>query len=179
MSERKAADIIADIAKWGKRGETWTKDGQKLGMEVLGHVEAHGDVTVANKLVAAMPKGTKRAAMIEWCVAFGKLDLHPKQDTKNGVFFAHSKDKTTDLVGAAKTPWTEFQPDPEIITVFDAQAAAIAAIDKLVKASKGKDIQTVHHTEVLDRLVALRNELAPQAAEEPAGNADPVPEAPF
>lgn len=168
---RQAAEIAKDIASWQKRGVKWTKDGQALGLEILAHIEAHGDVTLADKMVLGMPKGTKRNALVEWMLAFGKLKLRETSSTSQ--VFHLDRGRNTDLDGAKKKPWYEFSPEPPLVTVFDAQAATIAAIDKLLKASEAKSIKTVHHAEVLDRLRAMREELVPTAeADDPAGDPD-------
>jgi len=168
---RTAAEMKKDHKNWGTRGTKWVKDGQTYALEVLGHVDKHGDSTVADSLVAAMPKGTKRNGMIEFMLAFGKLIVHPGADAKQGKFFAFSKEKSTDLAAAAKKPWYDFQPDTPPIEVFDAQAATISALLKIVStAGKAKSVE---HGDALAKVLALLAELAPDAAPA-AGDADPI-----
>lgn len=168
---RTAAEMKKDHKNWGTRGTKWIKDGQTYALEVLGHVDKHGDSTVADSLVANMPKGTKRNGMIEFMLAFGKLIVHPGADPKQGKFFAYAKDKSTDLAAAAKTPWFEFQPDAPVVEVFDAQAATISALRKIV-ANAGK-AKSVEHGDALAKVQALLAELAPDEAPA-AGDADPI-----
>lgn len=177
---RSAAEMKKDHKNWGTSGTKWIKDGQALAMEVLEHVGQHGDSTVADSLVFAMPKGTKQTAMIEFLVNFGKLVPHPSPDKKNGKFFQFSKDKSTDLVGAAKMPWYEFQPEPEGIDVFDAQAVTLAALRKIIANSQKAN--SVEHGEVLSKVGDLIRELVPESAEAAGPEADPLaklPEAEF
>lgn len=180
-TKRGAAAMKADHAKWGARGAKWVKDGQGFGLEVLEHVDAHGDVTVADSLVNAMPKGTKRNAMIEWLLAYGKLGLLAQPNKETGALFSFDKARSTDLAGAKEKPWQEFQPEPDPLLVFDAQAVTIKALQKLLATSK--KAKTVEHGEVLSKVGALLAELCP-STEEPAGDPDPLTgvgtqEAPF
>ena len=175
-TKRTGAAMKADHAKWGARGAKWVKDGQTFGLEVLEHVDAHGDVTVADSLVNAMPKGTKRNAMIEWLISFGKLALLDTPNKDTGALFKFDKARITNLAGAKEKPWQEFQPEPDPLLVFDAQAVTIKALEKLIATSK--KAKTVEHGEVLSKVSALLAELSP-SKEDPAGNPDPVDGAPL
>lgn len=159
---RSAADIKKDIANWGTRGTKWVKDGQNLALEVLGHVEAHGDVTVANSLYLAIPKGAKASAMAQFLVAFGKLKVNDGDNAKE-VPFLFDKSRTTDLAGAKETPWYEFQPEKPLVELFDVQAAAVAFLKRLRK--QAKDARTVEHGALLDALAAVIEPPAVPAAE--------------
>lgn len=166
MSEliKNTGELMKSIDAWGKRGKKWLVEGQHLAMSALSILAETGDIMPANRLYLAMPKGSKTGAMAEWLLAFGSLQ--PNTDSQNAKTkpFLHAKDKACDLVGGAKKPWYEFQPEPTIVDVFDAQAETLKALKGiLAKASKA---QSVSHGEVLERLTALCDELAPDETAE-------------
>lgn len=162
MSEliKDQAALTKAIDAWGKRGKKWLVEGQHLAMSALSILAEHGDIMPANRLYLAMPKGSKTGAMAEWLLAFGAL--RPNDDAANAKTkpFLYEKGKATDLAGGAKKPWFEFQPEPAIVEVFDAQAATIKALQSIIK--QAAKAQTVTHSEVLERLTALCDELSPE-----------------
>lgn len=172
-SVRSTADLKKAIQQWGLRGSKWVKDGQTLALEVLAHIEAHGDVTVANSLYLAIPKGAKASAMAQFLVAFGKLKVNDGDNAKE-VPFLFDKSKSTDLAGAKETPWYEFQPDKPLVELFDVQAAAVAFLKRLRK--QAKEAQTVEHGALLDALAAVIEPPAVPEAEKPAQDAQEGPE---
>lgn len=165
---RPAADLKKAIQQWGQRGSKWVKEGQTLALEVLAHIEAHGDVTVAATLFLSIPKGAKATAMAQFLVAFGKLRINDGDNAKE-VPFLFDKSKSTDLSGAKETPWYEFQPDKPLVELFDVQAAAVAFLKRLRK--QAAEAKTVEHGKLLDALAAVIEPPAIPKAENPAQDA--------
>ncbi len=104
------AAITKAIASIANRGKKLDNDIQLAGLSVLNHIQLHGDVTVANKLFDALPKGARRLALAEWFFAFGKLSANTdKASVKEGVHFVHDKSKSTALAGATEMPWYQMR----------------------------------------------------------------------
>lgn len=144
---------IKKIENWLTRGTKWVKEGQTLALEALEHLDKTGDIGCANRMVAGMPKGTKRNALAEWFLAFGKLKLNEDKTTSKDKPFVHAKDKTTNVAEGTKKPWYEFQPEPPIVEVFDAQAVMLAALNNArTKAGKAKEVLNLS---VLDKVAEL------------------------
>lgn len=144
-----SADLKKAIDAWGKRGTNWVQDGQKLAMQALGHLAAHGDIGAVNRLYLSMPKGSKSTAMVSWLLTYGSLQANAEKASKATSPFKFDKEKVTDLEGAAKDPWYDHKPEPDADKVLDLQKA-LAAI--LKKASKSPQIV---HPELLEGIRAL------------------------
>lgn len=135
ITETKLIDkAIASIANRGKKLDG---DIQVAALSVINHIEKHGDVTLANRLFDALPKGARRLALAEWFLAFGKLAANAdKLTVKAGVHFVYAKGKTTDLVGGEETPWYEMKKEADVATAFDVQAELARLLAKIKKAQK-------------------------------------------
>lgn len=135
-----AADIQKAITSIAGRGAKLDGDIQKTGLAVLSHVDAHGDTTLADKLVQAMPKGGRKLALVEWMLAYGKVIKLDKSADKDAVamgrLFKHDATKKTDIQGATDTPWTEFKREADVLTAFDAQAAVQGLFKRITKAKQ-------------------------------------------
>lgn len=138
-----AAEINKAIASIASRGKKLDADIQTAGLSILNHVQEHGDSTLADKLVLALPKGSRKLALTEWLLAFGKLRIlsktNPDDATRiaGGSIFAYDKTKNTDLESAAAKPWHDFKPEPDVLTAFDAQSAVQTVLTRLNKAQAG------------------------------------------
>lgn len=137
-----AALITKAIASIQNRGGKLDNDIHVAGVSVLAHAFEHGDTTLADKLVHAMPKGARKLALVEWMLAYGTVaKLDPKQDkdaVAAGRLFKLDKSKRYDEAGAMAESWVEFKPDAAVLTAFDAQAAVASVLSRLKKATEGK-----------------------------------------
>lgn len=133
---------------------------QEVGLAILEHVEAHGDVTLADALVNAMPRGGRKLALVEWLIAFGKLNVIPasgkenKQAIEAGRVFSYAKDKATDIEAAKAMLWHEFRKEKAPAEAFDVQAQVKALITRLQKARE-KGLTIEHADEALAEAKAL------------------------
>ena len=100
-------DIVAaieDISATGKKldGMIWV-----AAASVIQHTDKHGDVTLAQTLVEAMPKGSRVNALTGYLEAFGKItyDSLAKE-------LKFTKGKNTNMAGAMAKSWVEFKPEP-------------------------------------------------------------------
>lgn len=169
-----AAAIQKAITSIATRGAKLDADIQHAGLSVLAHIQAHGDYTLAERLVTAMPKGARKLALVEWMLAFGQVRKLEKGATDNaaiaeGHIFAYDKARKTNMEGAAAMPWTEFKKEADVLTAFDAQAAVAAVLKRLSAASKG-GLTIEHREEALTEARALVLALtdAPAVSDAPA-----------
>lgn len=171
-------NITKAIASIATRGKKLDADIQQAGMSILAHVDEHGDTTLADKLLAAMPKGSRKLALVEWMLAFGKVQVLNKKNPKHaariklGQVMMYAKDKTTDLDAAMEKAWYEFKPERAVVDAFDAQAAVKALLARVTGAA-GKGIEVKNRAMAIEELKALTAAL--QA--EPVTVADDVGEA--
>lgn len=143
------SELNARIDRWGKRGQKWAQEGQELALSCLQHLADHGDIGFCNRLYLSMPKGTKSSAMASWLLTYGQLEANTDKATKASAPFKFSREKATDVEGAAADPWFEHKPEPSADQVFDLQKALAAVLRKASKASH------VEHSELLEGLMAL------------------------
>lgn len=162
-----AAEIAKAVDAWTSRGTKWVKEGQSIALSCLQHLADHGDIGAVNRLVTKMPKGTKSGSMIAYFLEFGSLVANEGSDKKEKPL-VYSKEKATDMVGAAKTPWQDCGKQEQTAEeVFDVVKAVHAIINKAKKANSVSD------TGMLEQLMALCG-----AEDEPTGEPDSVPETP-
>lgn len=160
-------ELIKDVKKLGaaitsiaNRGAKLDESIQVAAVSVIAHVEACGDVTLADRLVNAMPKGARKLALVEFMLAYGKLSIKPlKQADKDaGRVFSFDKEKSTDIDSAMAKPWHEFRKEKAVADAFDVQAQVKALIGRLqAAATSGKTI--AHKKEAIAEVKALLSAL--------------------
>ncbi|NRA42962.1 MAG: hypothetical protein HRU21_11745 [Pseudomonadales bacterium] len=121
--------IETAISSIATRGARLERDIWVAAVSAMAHHAKHGDVTIVNKLVAAMPKGSRVNALRDFITCHGKVTF----DEENQVF-VHDKEGNFDLEGATAKSWTEFKPEPKYQPV-DA-AKLIAALAKKLNADR-------------------------------------------
>jgi len=89
------------------RGNKLDSDIHIAGCSCLYHIEQHGDVTLLNRLVEAMPKGSRVNALREWAECYGKVKYNNESKC-----FDYSKKSVTLLDEAIEKSLVEFKPDP-------------------------------------------------------------------
>lgn len=108
MDAPKAA-VERMIASIKLRGAKLDTDLHSAACACLNHLAMHGDVTLINRLVLALPKTARRNALMVWAMAFGKVMLNPDQKTIEVMPLAYDRDGKTDLEGAVAKPFWEFR----------------------------------------------------------------------
>lgn len=112
---------------------------QATGLAILAHVEQHGDVSLANELFNAMPKGSRTASLAGWLMAYGKLRANTGKDKATNPF-RFDATKATDLPSAEAVLWHTFgKPEQAPDELFDLNKAITALIAKAKKADKVSD----------------------------------------
>lgn len=149
----KQVTLIQDTSKVNVLIEAIKKAGAKLEGEIhqaacsaLWHAEQHGDVTIMQKLIDALPGFARRNALIAWAVEFGKF----KAD-KEGKSVEFNKFGKTGLIERAMDkPFWEFKPEAPF-QAFDMKAELAKLLKRAEKAA-GDDRNSLDS----DDLIALR-----------------------
>lgn len=103
----KSKDLLEKlISKIKSVGEQLDADIHNAAVSCLYHAEQHGDVTLATRLVAAMPRSSRRKALIYWFETFGPLVF----DTEKEAFHvSRAKEKAPYQVEqASETPFYDY-----------------------------------------------------------------------
>lgn len=154
------AAIGKAIASIKNRGAKLDNDIQLAGLSVLAHTAEHGDTSVMDSLVNAMPKSARKLALVEWMLAYGrarKLDPKSKDEAaliKAGAVFKFDKERKINLTGAQEKPWHEFKPEASVATAFDAQSA-VAALLARMRGAAAKGMTIEHKAQALADAKAL------------------------
>lgn len=135
-------DIKAAIGSIQRRGVKFDRDVQAAAISVLAHHAKHGDTTLINRLVEAMPKGARLNALLGYLDYFGLA----RYDVDNKVF-VHVKNvnRAFDADAAQSVLWTSFRPEKAYVPIAD----ATDAISKLV-ARFEKDVEKMGDASVVD-----------------------------
>lgn len=98
------------ITAIGKLGAKLDESIHAAAVSTLYHAEQHGDVTMAARLVLAMPQSSRRKALILWLQAFGPLKVQNGEDGKFAGFTISKgkKARPFDVDGAMATPFWDF-----------------------------------------------------------------------
>lgn len=154
----RASDTIAD------KGAKLDDFIQYTALSVLNHVQLHGDVTVANKLFASMPKGSRKTALADFLVKYGKMAVETDRTKVNP--FAYDKSKATNIEAARAKPWYEHKKEPEPIDSLDVHAMIAMLVKRIERdEAKGGKVEGDNVTLLTDlKLLAAR----PVAAAQPA-----------
>jgi len=112
----KPVELIIGTSEIGKALESIKNRSAKLdasmvqaALSILHHVELHGDITLANRMLASLGKGLRVNALAAWFCAFGKLKANEDKASKKASPLVYAGDKTTDMESAQATPFWEFK----------------------------------------------------------------------
>lgn len=108
---REVGTLTKRIGAFARLGKKWAQEARVLALSTLVHAATHGDITLATRLVNAMPAGARKAAMVDWFENFAPVRWSQKQQCfEFPKPYGEVKDKF-DLTGAEATPFDEFTPD--------------------------------------------------------------------
>lgn len=128
-----ATAINAAISAIAKTGKTLERAVHIAAVSTLVHADKHGDITLANKLVDAIPSMARKNALRDWYLAHGKFDY--SQETKALTYKRTGKTK---LDEAMATPFWEFKPEKAYVP-FDLTGAIVKLVTKANKAHEHGD----------------------------------------
>lgn len=126
-----AANIKSAIDSIARRGKKLDRDIQVAVLSAMQHHVEHGDVTLINRLVDAMPNGSRVNALRAFIETFGAV----RYDTESKKF-VHVKGATFKLDDAMKIMWSEFKPE----TAYQPITDPFKRFEQLVSAFE-KDIE--------------------------------------
>lgn len=150
-----AAAINKAIASIQNRGAKLDGDIHLCGVSALAHASEHGDPSLCDKLVQAMPKGSRKLALVEWMLAHGQIvTLDAKVAKETGRVFALDRTKTLHMDEAMAKSWVEFRKEAAPATAFDAQKAVQSVLTRLNAAAKA-GVTVEHKAEALAQARAL------------------------
>lgn len=160
-------EINKAIASIQRRGKQLDLDIQQVGVSCLAHVNEHGDTTILDKLVNAMPKGARKSAFCEWALAYGNIRMLERSNERDadaialGRLFAKDKSKDFNLQGALDNMWFDFKPEKDLLDTFDAGKMVALMVKKFTQATRsGAKIEGTSEAE--KQLLALAQMLRTQ-----------------
>lgn len=101
-----AANITKLIVSVTTRGKKLENDLHVAAVSTLHHAGQHGDITLANRLLEGLPASTRKNALREWYLSFGKFKWNEEEKA-----LAYDKTKQSMLDEAIATPFWEFKPE--------------------------------------------------------------------
>jgi len=141
------AELFKKIDAWGARGKKWAEEGHTIAMSALTMFSKHNDIGPVNRVLTAMPKGTKVTGMVSWFLTHGALRQNDGDNAKEQPL-VYTKDKVTNLEAAAQDPWYNHKPESATDQVFDLQKA----LERILVQAKGKELV---HGELLTGVQSL------------------------
>lgn len=137
VTKSKPVKLITDAAALNKAIDSIESRGKKLQQDIhvaalscLQYAEQHGDVTLMQRLIVALPASTRKNALLAWASDFGKFAV--SEDGKSVIYNKHGK---TDLATAEATPFWEYVAEPAF-KPFDIAAELAKLVKRAEKAAK-------------------------------------------
>ena len=131
---RTQKQILAAIQNINITGKGLDQSVQSVGLEVLQHVELHGEVSLANKLLQALPKGARAKALAEWLRLHGKIAVNTDRASAKKFPLVYNKQGETRLEAAAALPWFECKKDKPLAEEFDLRGKIMQLVRQAEKA---------------------------------------------
>lgn len=150
---RTQKQILTAIQHVAINGKALDESVQSIGLDILQHVDAHGEVSLACKLLKALPKGARAKALADWFQTYGKITVNTDKATAKQFPLVFNKDGKTNLEGAAAKQWYKCKPDRPLAEEFDF-AAQLSALLKRAAAAEAKGM-TVKGIEALAKCRGL------------------------
>lgn len=104
-----AKDIEKVIVSIAGRGKKLDQDMHSAACASLHHVTLHGDPTLLNRLVLALPKAARRNALVLWATKFGMVALNDDAKTRAERPLVYAKGNKADIEGAQAQPFFELK----------------------------------------------------------------------
>lgn len=165
LTKEKANALIASIAR---RGTTLTNDIQKAAVTAIGYSIMHGDITIGQRLVAAVKplKSVRTNSLVAYLEQHGNF-----QWDKEAKDFVYRKNENAiadpvELVKVlAELPWTDAIPEKEIESVIDVDAKLAKFVKSLLKQiadveTAGGVVKNKDHLEALKAIASGEFEIA-------------------
>jgi hypothetical protein len=139
---RTQKQILTAIQHVAINGKALDESVQSIGLDILQHVEANGEVSLACKLLRALPKGARAKALADWFQMFGKIVVNTDKATAKQFPLVFHKEGKTNLEGAAAKQWYKCKPDRPLAEEFDFAAQLTALLKRAAEAeAKGMTVK--------------------------------------
>lgn len=151
-----AAACDKAITSIKNRGVKLDKDIHDAACSCLNALIKHGDTTLMNRLLLAMPKSGRKNALAAWMLNFGNVLLNDDKATKAERPLVYDKAGEHDIDGAIATPFWEFKAS-EGGTTFAVDTYLASVSKRLTTALKSctDPIQREHAEKVLAALGSI------------------------
>lgn len=123
---------------------------QSVALDILQHVQQNREVSLAIKLLAALPKSSRGKALADWFQRFGMIEVNLDKATAKEFPLVFNKEGKTDLEGAVKMPWFKCKKDAPLAVEFDFAGKLSALLKHAAQAQK--DGLTVKGAELLAKI---------------------------
>ena len=140
--------IVAAIKSISTRGAKLDADIWTAATSAMAHHAEHGDVTLINELIDAMPKGSRVVALVAFIAKCGKVTYDADAKT-----FLHDKSGEFNLEKAMSKSWVEYKPE-QPYRPFDVMSVIKAAALKAQAERKEGDKCTATQAKALLKLAA-------------------------
>lgn len=141
---RTQKQILTAIQHVAINGKALDESVQSIGLDILQHVDAHGEVSLACKLLKALPKGARAKALADWFQTYGKITVNTDKATAKQFPLVFNKDGKTNLEGAAAKQWYKCKPDRPLAEEFDFAAQLSALLKRATEAeAKGMTVKGI------------------------------------
>ncbi len=166
-----AKDVDKFIVSIKNRGAKLDHDIHSAAMACLNHADKHGDTTLMVRLLMALPKSTRRNALGQWAIAFGKFMQNPDAKAVGTTPLVYDKAANTDLAGAQMKPFWDFRNVPEGTQDWQFGNYMDGVLKTLARHALGTDAESLKAKAALEALQGVQKALAvpAQAAALPTG----------
>ena len=156
MTKEQALALCDQVAETGK---VLDEQIQNAATVACGYSVVHGDDSIAARLVAVFPAGSRKASVVAFMEANGNLIWN--KETKAMEFFKNTEltpilnDLPALLLRCSAEPWHKYGPKSEPVSQYDVQEMVAALLKKLNKASKreGVTIEGLQYMPILREIV--------------------------
>lgn len=180
-------DILAAIADVNTTGKKLDNMIWVAAASIVAHIQEHREVSLANQLIDAMPKGSRVNALIAYFDATSQAAY--EVDAKTFVF---SRSKVTDQALAISKSWVEYKPEQPyggtdlhalILKAIKSADTALASTDSTKRSKDKINVTELAALKTLATSMGIElpkaKEAKAPAAPEKAVEADPLVDSRF
>ena len=111
---------------------------QSVGLSVLQDEAINREPWLALKLLNALPKGSRRNALVDWFRKYGQIAVNLDKETAKTKPLLFVDGMKTDLEGAAKEPRWKCKPEKALTVEFSAAKLEAEVARMLLKVQDGQ-----------------------------------------
>lgn len=156
MTLLNSTQMDAAIKSIAGRGAKLQADIHQCAVSVLDHFQMHGDTTLINRLVLALPKSSRTNALVAWALHFGNLAQNADKSTRTTQPLVKAQGvpaKPFDLGAATSTPFWAFKATEGTPTwSYDTYSASLV---KSLDTAIGKTTDEAHKAKLTAARAAL------------------------